>query len=368
MEDQTHTAESSQGVERAFLTYVRTLQFMKTRLRGIDESSGVHINQTVIEREFFIYPKYNRRESLQLLIETGKLEVTEKESETTGRKMKQYRALEPGSIDLTMIKPETMPDSPGFSRMKEYLQRVTLRVGTLSTPYFDAFLKYKDSMIDLFFTVDKFAGRVHTPVVNFHRTHRPNILIDGQPTASLDVATMQPLLLGKILLQNIGTNDLSTWINEGKDVYILLQELAKLEDRDQGKKRFFEILFSHPSERLADIFGRSNWIEWINWYKSIEEPRNDHRQKKHTNLAWLLQSSEVTVMKKVWRKLIDQNVAFLSIHDEIIVKESDIKAAEMIFSEVMEADFQYFKLNTKFKPAPDPCIACPQIEGAGIEL
>jgi len=39
-----------------------------------------------------------------------------------------------------------------------------------------------------------------------------------------DVATMQPLLLGKILLSEIGSNEYSDWINYGKDIYIMLKK------------------------------------------------------------------------------------------------------------------------------------------------
>jgi hypothetical protein len=115
---------------------------------------------------------------------------------------------------------------------------------------------------------------------------------------------MQPLLLGKILMDRIGVNEYTNWIESGEDIYIKLQQCAGLETRDQGKKRFFEILFAPPSNSLADMFGAADWITWINEYKRTQEPGNPHsKAKPYSNLAWLLQSTEVKTMRKVWQSL-----------------------------------------------------------------
>jgi hypothetical protein len=342
-----HKGEAYSVGER-FVTYVRTLQFMKTRLKGIDEGEGVHISQKEIEQRFFIYPRYIRKQELEKLIRSGELAVSEKISDSTGRKMLQYKALRAGAMDLHLLRPEPKQYGVNHSQMKENLKLVTLAPGAPSTPYFDMFLKYKDELTDLFFTVDDFAKRVHTPITNFHRTHRPNILLDGCTTTGLDVTTMQPLLLGRILYDRIGLNDFSEWINTGKDIYIMLKDAAGLDTRDQGKKRFFEILFAKPNESLSELFGRADWITWINSYKRKYEPLNPHsRHKPHSNLAWLLQSTEVKVMRKVWESLNVARVPFLSVHDEIIVRDQDRHQAESIFRKVLDQEFTYYQLNVK---------------------
>src|SRR5690554_892914 len=132
---------------------------------------------------------------------------------------------------------------------------------------------------------------------------------------------MQPTILASILERNMGKNDLSTWRNSGLDVYEMLQSKANLSTRKEAKKRFFEILFSKPSNDLSNMFGNASWINWINDYKSQHLAHNPHsRNKPHSNFGWLLQNTEVQIKKKVWQSLINNNVPFLTILDEIIVK------------------------------------------------
>ena len=225
---------------------------------------------------------------------------------------------------------------------------VSLKEDSGSTDYFNLFLELKNQYLNLFFTVDLFSGRVHTPVSSFKREYRPNILIEGEQTSSLDVSTMQPTLLGKILEIQIGINEYSEWINEGRDIYLIIQSKGKLDSRDKAKKRFFEILFSKPNKQLAELFGNANWINWINEIKSNPLEANPRSQKKqHSNLAWLLQTSEVKIMREVWQGLVNANIFFLSVHDEVIIKVIDAKKAEEIFNNVLTKHFKFYKLNSK---------------------
>lgn len=334
----------------AFMGYVRTLQFMKTRLKGIDESEAVHIPQAEIEQRFFVYPKHKRKDELAALVAAGELDILEAVSPSNGRPMLMYRAINPDRwpLELRLIKPKQTNYGEHTKLMQEHLKRVTLAPGAPSAIYFDFFLQNREHGLDYFFTVDEFSGRVHTPVTNFHREYRQNLLIDKQPTIGLDVTTMQPLLLGKILFQRIGINDFSNWIESGEDIYIKLQQAAGLERRDQGKKRFFEILFAPPSDGLQNLFGRADWITWINEYKRTPEPQNPHgKQKRYSNLAWLLQSTEVQTMRKVWKLLNDAGIPFLSVHDEIICKQQDRHQAESLFRQVLNQEFTYYNLNAK---------------------
>jgi hypothetical protein len=354
-----HTAQRAQLIENnpsdwvqkydLFLTYVRTLQMVKLRFRDDeDHEKLVHISQKEIESRFFIYPKHDRKTALRYLVESGELEIKESTS-TGGRKMFLYGVLKKGKTDLSLLNQPPPPDDPLFQFMANCLTDVSLRPGAASTPYFDFFLQNKESFLYHFFKVDVFAGRVHTPITNFHRHLRPNILLYGEKTVSFDVATMQPLLLGKILLNQIGENQYSDWINQGVDIYVKLQETANLSARDKAKKRFFEISFAKPSSYLADLFGASDWINWINYYKSIDEPRNTKKSEKkpHNNLAWLLQSTEVGIMRKVWNLLFYYKIPFLSVHDEIIIRETDRTKGEALFNSVLKNEFEYYKLNQK---------------------
>lgn len=333
--------------QQIFVKYVRTKMMFTLRLRNPEEQmKPVHISASEIGERFFPYPKYNRNKEVQALHEAGEIKITQ-----IG-KAYYYEALQPGGYDLSLLTLKKIPQDNITQAMLANIQKVSLPVNAPSTPYFDLFIKYRDIKPELFFTVDEFCGRVHTPISNFHRTHRPNLLIDNERTVSLDVATMQPLLLGKLLCNKIGNNEYSTWINEGKDIYVELQNKSGLNNRDEAKKKFFEILFSKPTDALEELFGASDWISYINNYKQIAEPLNPHNERKpHSNLAWLLQSTEVKIMSQVWAGLVNTGIPFLSVHDEIIIKEQDYQAAKKNFENILTGEFEYFKLNAK-QPVP----------------
>lgn len=344
--------------QKTFLKYIRTLMYFSLRLRSpTDEMQPVHISSKEIDERFFPFPKFKRKEEIQKLIDTGELQVTTKKSfSKDGKEYSKfyYMALKPGGFDLNLMETKNIPEDSVTQTMLRNIQLVTLTKDAPSTDYMDLFLKYKQTHHRVFFTVDKFAGRVHTPISNFHREYRPNILIENEQTADLDVCTMQPLLLGNILFKQIGQNDFSTWIFEGKDIYLLLQDKANLSTRDEAKKKFFEILFNKPDKSLEALFGTANWITWINQYKSIEIKENpnlkfnkDGSRSFHNNLAWRLQTDEVTIMKKVWTELVEADIKFLSIHDSVMIKKKDLDQTYEIMTRVLAANFKYFKISGK---------------------
>jgi len=52
-------------------------------------------------------------------------------------------------------------------------------------------------------------------------------------------------------------------------------------------------------------------------------------------------------MRKVWQGLILAGIPFLSVHDEVIVKQSDSREAEGIFRSVLDQEFVFYKLSGK---------------------
>jgi hypothetical protein len=325
-----------------FLIYIRTLQVFGLRLRSeTEEMQPVHISTKEIELRFFPFPKFKRKEEVQALIEAGEVVVTEKD------KRFFYEVVNPGKIDLSLLINKPLPKDSIYQTMLDNLKKVSLAEGAHSTPYFDLFLKHRNSLAGLFFRVDSFAGRVHSPVTSLQRIYRPFLQIDDEQTTSLDVNCMQPTLLGKILNEVLPSNQYSKWINEGLDIYIALQNKANLKTRDEAKLKFFEILFSKPNNALADLFGASDWITWVNEYKSKEEPLNPHKEKRHSNLAWLLQSTEVKIMSQVWRKLIAADIPFISVHDEIIIPVSKLEQAKKVMTDVLSKELIHFKISEK---------------------
>jgi len=69
----------------------------------------------------------------------------------------------------------------------------------------------------------------------------------------------------------------------------MLKERANLKTRDEAKKIFSEILFAPPSDSLKEMFGSSNWIDWVNNYKKAIVPNKPHnKEKRCSNLAGVI--------------------------------------------------------------------------------
>ena len=331
-----------------FIEYIRTKQFMLNALKGVDPNTFVFISMNEIKSRFLVNP----HEDIKHLIEAGEIAVQENKS-PKGYKYYLYKVLKAGYYDLNLIEPKGIELTRTTERMMNILKDVSLKKDSPSTQYFNSFLEHKNHLLRIFFNVDYFSGRVHTPITSFKSEYRNNILIDEVETVSLDVVTMQPVLLGAILKKTIGENEFSSWINEGKDIYLMLQSKAKLKSRNEAKKRFFEILFSRANDSLQMMFGNSSWITWINEIKSKPFEANPRTlEKNHSNLAYILQTSEVNIMTEVWSKLLDSGIKFLSVHDEIIIKYSDHDKARKIFNSVLSKYLSYFRLSDKHPPEP----------------
>lgn len=328
----------------AFVKYIRTLQFVKhstQKNKSIDEP--VYVSTKEIKERFLVNPE----KDMANLVQRGDISILETKG-SKGFNIKKYNAEKGGYYDFGLLRPKGRELNETTRQMMGNLRFVSLPENCESTPYFDVFLRLRNQHLRIFFTSDNFSGRVHTPITSLKSIIRKQILLAGQPTTAIDVVTMQPLILGKILKDNIGVNDFSNWIDEGKDIYSILQEKLKLEDRKDAKKKFFEIVFAPANENLTKLFGDANWIQWVNQYKSKVLHTNPRSEKKpHSNLAWLLQSKEVEVMSEIWKMLTNKKIKFLSVHDEIIVNVDNYIEAENYFNSVMNRHFTYHKISSK---------------------
>jgi len=336
--------------EAVFLTYLRTKQFFKKRLKNVDADADpfVHISQKELENRFFPWPEYSRKASLGVLQGEGLLKI-EKRTGGNGLEYFVYCTPQAGKIDLSLLEKPKRNLSPLHSFMMQTLASVDILPGEYDlkqVEYFNLFLQNKTTHPDLFFIVDSFAGRVHTPITNLHSPYRKNLLLEGKPVVSFDVKQMQPLILGKILSQYVPNNDYSEWISQDHDIYEKIADKAGLMTRTEGKKRFFEILFAPPSDELVRMFGDANWINWINRVKRANNPKNPNfKAKPHSNMAWLLQSTEVEIMEKIWKEFFSRGIRFISVHDEIILKEQDRHKGEAIIRQIMDNEFNKYQLN-----------------------
>jgi hypothetical protein len=254
-----------------------------------------------------------------------------------------YQIIEVNSIDLSLIKPKQ-----NLTELHRWMLKCLLHTElpneVQATPYWSTFVKHRSEYAELFFKVDAFAGRVHTPISSMHRPLRPHILLYGLPTTQLDVAQMQPTLLANVLHNNIGKNAFTDAIFEGNDIYTMLQTKARLKSRDEAKKLLFKILFGHPSDKLEILFAGDDFIKWINQCKTEVNESNPHKEKTHSNLAWLLQNYEVKIMSEVWQNLAENGIPFASVHDEIIVPQKAQKQAYSIMSDVLSKHFPKYKI------------------------
>lgn len=322
--------------EHLFTTYVRTKTLFKQRLKHLNDYDSVRIYEYELKKLRIDGPL------LYSLRDKGEISYTEKGD---------FRALRPGPIDIDLLnitkKRERIP-APLTSLhiwMRDILMDVTLESSSNIPVYFQAFLDFRKTHLDSFFTVDSFCGRVHTPIVNLKASFRPALRLNGEPVMSLDVKQMQPTILGKILFDCIGSNPFSDAINNGKDIYVLLQEGAALPDRSAAKKLFFQLIFGRPMNDIKYLFkGDIAWVEWINSYKSRRDFHNPHGDSPHTNLAWLLQYSEVQVMTSVWQALKNRSIPFLSIHDELLCRKSDVSSVSSLMSGELRRHFQHFEV------------------------
>jgi len=339
--------------EILFITHIRTLQLKKQSTRKILEPVFVSLPSKEIKAKYF--PK-ELDSHLEKLKKMGEIQV-ESVTSAKGHKYNKYKALKDGLIDFNLLDGNSRKLNPLELMIKSHLRWVTIQPGSDITLYFEQFLKYKHKQLDKFFLVDNFSGRIHSPITSLKGSLRRDLLIKGEPIVSLDIAQIQPMLLSNILDENIGQNEFSEWINQGEDIYLKFKEKLNLSTREDAKTKFFEITFGMSNKRLGEMFGNSNWITWINYVKSQLLPQNPNSKvKNHSNLAWLLQSTEVRIMSIIWQKLVDNDIIFLTVHDEIIVRESDAEETYKIMEDELKLYFPTFKINKKDQNSIIDCV------------
>lgn len=324
--------------EHFFTTYVRTKNVFQQRLKDLKSYDTVRIYMYELDKLNINGPL------LYSLRQNGQIEY-----DTQGN----FKALRDGPIDPSLLektKKWIHPKgvlTPLHEYMKTQLKYVTIDHPTSELPvYFRAFLDHRDDSLDMFFTVDGFSGRIHTPVVNLKGIFRKKLRLKNSLLCSLDVKQMQPTILAKILDERVGNNPFSSAVFKGIDVYLVLLEQNKaLTTREEAKKFLFQLIFGKPMDDIGRAFeGNTEWVNWINEYKSRPEPGNPHGRDTHTNLAWLLQSQEVAIMTNIWQALMNKKIPFLTIHDDVLIRNRDKEAALVIFNACLRKSFKKFEI------------------------
>jgi hypothetical protein len=330
--------------EQQFVSHIRTLHLKIKSTRKDQIVDFVFLSLKTIRANYFSKEYEVVFDKLKSLKEIDYEKITK----VNGGYFFKFKALKDGPIDFSLLKEHSRKLDNLERMVKGHLRWVSIEQGVDSTIFFQNLLKQKEKHLDTFFLVDNFSGRIHTPITSLKGSIRKHLLLKNEKVVSLDVAQIQPLLLSFLLKENIENNEFTQWIEQGEDIYIKFQEKLNLQNRDEAKTKFYEITFGKANQRLADMFGNSNWIQWVNEVKSTSLTQNPNSNKKpHSNLAWLLQTTEVTIMRSIWQKLIDNDIIFLTVHDEVIVRESDGAETYKIMMDELKSHFNTFKVNVK---------------------
>lgn len=330
--------------QQSFLALIRALQLKKQSTIKDQTLDFVFLSLKTIKANFFqddyelVFNKLKSQKEIDF----------EKVLNDNGSFYFKFKVLKDGPIDFSLLKDKSRKLDNLERMIKANLRWVSIAQGIQSSIYFEQFLKQKEKHLDAFFLVDKFSGRIHTPITSLQGSIRKHLLLKNETVVSLDVAQIQPLLLSFILNENIGNNEFTEWIENGEDIYLKFKEKLNLQNREEAKTKFYEITFGVANKRLAEMFGFSNWIKWVNDVKSFVLQQNPNsKTKPHSNLAWLLQTTEVKIMRSIWQKLIDNDIIFLTVHDEVIVRESDADETFKIMVDELKFHFDTFKVNLK---------------------
>lgn len=325
-------------MEHYFTTYVRTKSVFQHRLKDLKSYDTVKVYLYELEK---------------LGVRGALLYSLKQKGEIWYDDQGNFKALRSGPVNPDLLKKtKKWSDKKGeLNDLHRYMMGV-LRMVSIDTPvdklpvYFKTFMEHRDSNLEIFFTVDGFSGRVHTPVVNLKSGFRSELKIKGRKLCSLDVKQIQPTILAAVLQEKVGNNPFSHAVSQGDDIYmLLLKQNDALKTREDAKKFLFRLIFGYPMDDIGGMFkGDTTWVQWINNYKSVEEPKNPHGRDPHTNLAWLLQSKEVEVMSSVWRKLMDERILFLTIHDDILVPRKDKDRVLVILQRELKKHFKKFEV------------------------
>lgn len=225
-----------------------------------------------------------------------------------------------------------------YSQTMEYVWNLIQRFNESETD---------DELLD-FISEDNFGHRIHSLISLVPSILRKFIEIDGEETTEVDLKASQPTILAKVLKNSIGENDFTTAVTEKEDIYIDIQEKLHLPNRSSAKTAMFEMMFGSTignGQRIFDTFfpqaGRV--VRQIKSKKNIYNPSD----KIYSYLAFLMQLTERKIFGEIWNELVKQNIVYLTVHDSIICKKSELSKVITIMEQVLSKHIDNFKIVSK---------------------
>ena len=196
----------------------------------------------------------------------------------------------------------------------------------------------------IFYHFDKY-GRMHTNFTILKSGIRKSFLkIDNEKTCEIDIANSQPLFLAK-LIYDINTkwvdkNELDMFIfltNSGR-YYQYMMDNINIKTKKEIKEITYKVLFgrNHHNSKYDKMF-KKLFPTIHNFIKLYKTKYGDYKVLSHH-----LQKMESDfIFNKVIKKIYEysEDISVITIHDSIIMKESDRNIVETIFKNEKDAYF-----------------------------
>jgi hypothetical protein len=217
---------------------------------------------------------------------------------------------------------------PVLQHLREQLGRLSVDMTTFDkrfdrSPNRHYYLAHLQTITDGFlrFTVDEFAGRVHTNVSNMYKPLRTLLRVDNEPESlgEIDIKNSQPLFLG-LAAKAKGCHD---------NRYLELCEAGELYDHLASRIGLLRDSAKH--EFVVALYARNGYRSLMKRVFEIEFPKMAAfvlkvKERDHTRLARQMQRAERrfildTVCLRLMR--LRKDMFITTIHDAILARKAD---------------------------------------------
>jgi hypothetical protein len=163
-------------------------------------------------------------------------------------------------------------------------------------------------------------GRFYTEVSNLPKEDRLKLKIDGEPIASIDIkaSTIQLLLKSGVIKDNellIEVQNPKFWDNLSAEFGV---------EKNRIKKRFISMVNGEHIDYYL-------YKRFKNFFSTIISIKSNYGYK---TMSRLYNTIENQVMTTVYEKCVLNNIKFIPMHDEIIVKYNNLDTVKSYFDEM----------------------------------
>ncbi|MCF8346099.1 MAG: hypothetical protein K9G38_02715, partial [Bacteroidales bacterium] len=139
-------------------------------------------------------------------------------------------------------------------------------------------------------------------------------------------------ILAKLVNDLLGRNDFTSAVNS-EYIYDRFPHTPQI-----AKKKFLIGIFSKGSnvhnKELSQLF--PSLARYIKIIKKTTLFRNGQKLKKYKNTSCVLQREESKIFRLIWKKLLNENIRFINIHDAVYVDRSNLEITHEIMTGVFD--------------------------------